>query len=156
MESETTHHQGPVLGTKKMWEPFHRWGNGGPVSLVTTMLGNEAMFDGVWRWPMLQVGTAGRTEDTEGTRPPPPLQGWSLGALMCSPGPAGLGPSPGTNLGTSPLAKSMCWPEPTGLLQPPPEPPFSNRTLPLEAVTGQGGQGASSGDRGKGVARGIG
>lgn len=33
--------------------------------MATSMLGDKAMF-GVWRWAMLQLGIAGRIEDTEG------------------------------------------------------------------------------------------
>lgn len=81
-----------------------------------------------------------REGDIEGAGPPPPPQGWPLGVLGCSPGPVGPGPAPGTKMETSPPAKSMSWPASAGLPQPP--------TLPLGAVTAQGGQGASPGGQG--------
>lgn len=80
--------------------------------------------------------------------PPPPLQGWSLQVLRCSLGSMGSGPAPGTKMETSAPAKSMCWPAAASLPQPPPGPSLSNRTLPLGAATGQGGQGASPGGQG--------
>lgn len=87
------------------------------------------------------AGDSCREEDVGGVGSPPPPQGWPLGVPGCSPGPVGPGPAPGTKMETSPPAKSMSWPAAAGLPQPP--------TLPLGAVTAQGGQGASTGGQGR-------